>query len=145
MGKSKELSQDIRKTTVNLHKSSSPKCLKVMRSSVQTITRKHKHHGRRQVLCPKHEPKDLVKMLAEADHRVSLSTVKRVLHRHGLKGYSARKKSLSRSNIKKSDYSLQMHTGTKTFIFGDMSCVLIKLKLKHLAIMTIKQKKVKSD
>uniref|UniRef100_A0AAZ3PIY6 Sleeping Beauty transposase HTH domain-containing protein n=1 Tax=Oncorhynchus tshawytscha TaxID=74940 RepID=A0AAZ3PIY6_ONCTS len=50
MGKSKEISQDIRKKNVDLHKSGSSlgaisKRLKVPRSSVQTIVRKYKHHG----------------------------------------------------------------------------------------------------
>ncbi|KAJ0000165.1 hypothetical protein NQD34_012007 [Periophthalmus magnuspinnatus] len=122
MGKSKEISQDIRKKIVDLHKSGSSlgaisSCLKVPRSSVQTIIRKYKHHGnvqpshrsgRRRVLCPRDEralvrnvhidprtkAKDLVKMLAEAGKSVSISTVKRVLHQRGLKGHSARKKPL---------------------------------------------------
>ena len=65
MGKSKEISQDI----VDLHESGSclgaiSKCLKVPRSSVQTIVRKNKHHGttqpsyrsgRRCVLSPRDE------------------------------------------------------------------------------------------
>nr|2M8E_A Chain A, SLEEPING BEAUTY TRANSPOSASE [synthetic construct] len=50
MGKSKEISQDLRKKIVDLHKSGSSlgaisKRLKVPRSSVQTIVRKYKHHG----------------------------------------------------------------------------------------------------
>ena len=50
MGKSKEISQDLRKTIVDLHKSGSSmeeisKRLKVPGSSVQTIVRKDKHHG----------------------------------------------------------------------------------------------------
>ena len=49
LGKSKEISQDLRKTIVD-HKSGSSlgaiyKRLKVPRSSVQTIVRKYKHHG----------------------------------------------------------------------------------------------------
>uniref|UniRef100_A0AAY4EKC2 Transposase n=1 Tax=Denticeps clupeoides TaxID=299321 RepID=A0AAY4EKC2_9TELE len=85
MGKSKEISQDIRNS----------RCLKVPRSSVQTIIRKYKQHGsvqpsyrsgRRWLLSPGDErvlvrnvrinstAKDLVKMLAEA-----------VLYRHALK------------------------------------------------------------
>ena len=43
----------------------------------------------------------------------------------------------SKSNRKKPDYSLEMHTGTKILIFRDMSCGLMKLKLNCLAIMTI--------
>ncbi|KAI4903070.1 hypothetical protein NFI96_003591 [Prochilodus magdalenae] len=119
MGKSKEISQDIRKRIVDLHKSGSSlgaisRCLKVPRSSVQTIIRKYKkdgnvqpsyRSGRKKVLCPRDEralvrsvhinprakAKDLVNMMAEVGKSVSLSTVKRVLYRHGLKGHSARK------------------------------------------------------
>ncbi|CDQ80246.1 unnamed protein product [Oncorhynchus mykiss] len=68
MGKSKEISQDLRKK-IDLHKSGSSlgaisKCLKVPRSSVQTIVRKYKNHGttqpsyrsgRRRVLSPRDE------------------------------------------------------------------------------------------
>ena len=107
------------KQIADLHKSSSSlgaisKLLKVPRSSVQTIVRKYKHHGttqpshrsgRRSVLCPRDEPtlvrkvqinprttaKDLVMMLEESGTKVSISTVKRVLYQHNLKGRSARK------------------------------------------------------
>lgn len=62
--------------------------------------------GRRRILSPRDErilvsavrknprmnANDLVKMMAEAGKSVSLSTVKRVLHQHGLKGHSARRK-----------------------------------------------------
>ena len=50
---------------------------------------------------PRTKAKDLVKMLAEAGKSVSLSTVKRVLYRHGLKGHSARKKPLLQKKKKK--------------------------------------------
>ena len=67
MGKSKEISQDLKKIIVDLHKSGSSlgaisKRLKVPHSSVQTIVRKYKHHGtmqplyssgRRRVLSPR--------------------------------------------------------------------------------------------
>ena len=65
MGKWKVFSQDIKKRIVDLHKSGSSfgsisRCLKVPRSSVQTIMHKYKHHaniqlssGRRQILCPR--------------------------------------------------------------------------------------------
>ena len=107
---------------VDIHKSGSSlgaisKRLKVPRSSVQTIVRKYKHHettqpsyrsGRRRVLSPRDErtlvrkvqinhrttAKDLVKMLEETGTKVSISTVKRVLYRHSLKGCSARNKPL---------------------------------------------------
>ena len=105
MGKSKEISQDLRKKiVVDLHKSGSSlraisKHLKVPQSSVQTIVRKYKHHGttqpsyhsgRRCVLSPRDErtlvrkvqinprttAKDIVKMLGENCTKVSISTVK---------------------------------------------------------------------
>ncbi|KAI4874693.1 hypothetical protein NFI96_021612 [Prochilodus magdalenae] len=129
MGKSKEISQDIRKRIVDLHKSGSSlgaisRCLKVPCSSVQTIICKYKkdgnvqpsyRSGRKKVLCPRDEralvrgvhinprakAKDLVNMMAEAGKSVSLSTVKRVLYRHGLKGHSARKKPLLQTKHKK--------------------------------------------
>uniref|UniRef100_A0AAZ3RCG7 Sleeping Beauty transposase HTH domain-containing protein n=1 Tax=Oncorhynchus tshawytscha TaxID=74940 RepID=A0AAZ3RCG7_ONCTS len=68
-GKSNEISQDLRKKIVDLHKSgsslgASSKRLKVPHSSVQTIVHKYKHHGttqlsycsgRRRVLSPRDE------------------------------------------------------------------------------------------
>ncbi|CDQ63196.1 unnamed protein product [Oncorhynchus mykiss] len=130
MGKSNEISQDLRKQIVDLHKSVSSlgaisKCLKVQHLSVQTIVRKYKHHGttqpsyrsgRRRVLSPRDEctlvqkvqinprttAKDLVKMLEETGTKVSISTVKRVLYQHNLKGRSARKKPLLQNHHKKS-------------------------------------------
>ena len=108
MGKSKEISQDLRKKIVDPHKSGSSlgaisKHLKVQHSSVQTIVRNYKHHGttqssyrsgRRRVLSPRDErtlvqkvqinprtAKDLVKILEETGTKVSISTVKRVLYR----------------------------------------------------------------
>uniref|UniRef100_A0AAZ3P5S7 Transposase Tc1-like domain-containing protein n=1 Tax=Oncorhynchus tshawytscha TaxID=74940 RepID=A0AAZ3P5S7_ONCTS len=114
---------------VDLHKSGSflgaiSKCLKVPRSSVQTIVHKYKHHGtmqpsyrsgRRRVLSlrdertlvrkvqinPRTTAKDVVKMLEETGAKVSISTVKRVLYRHNLKGHSARKKPLLQNHHKK--------------------------------------------
>uniref|UniRef100_A0AAZ3S5U5 Sleeping Beauty transposase HTH domain-containing protein n=1 Tax=Oncorhynchus tshawytscha TaxID=74940 RepID=A0AAZ3S5U5_ONCTS len=103
MGKSKEISQDLRKTIVDLHKSGSSlgaisKCLKVPHSSVQTIVRKYKHNGttqpshlagRKSLLSPRDEcalvqkvqinprtTKDFMKMLEETGTKVSISTVK---------------------------------------------------------------------
>uniref|UniRef100_A0AAZ3PS76 Transposase Tc1-like domain-containing protein n=1 Tax=Oncorhynchus tshawytscha TaxID=74940 RepID=A0AAZ3PS76_ONCTS len=96
----------------------------VPRSSIQTIVRKYKHHvttqlsyrsGKRCVLSPRDErtlvqkvqinprttAKDLVKMLQETGTKVSVSTVKRVLYRHNLKGRSARKKPLLQIRHKK--------------------------------------------
>jgi hypothetical protein len=43
---------------------------------------------------PRTTAKDLVKMLEETGTKVSISTEKRVLYRHNLKGRSARKKPL---------------------------------------------------
>ena len=112
MGKSKNQPRP-QKKIVDLHKSGSiSKHLKVPRSSVQTIC-KYKHHGitqpsyRSERICvpsPRDErtlvrkvqinpgttAKDLVKMLEETGAKVSISTVKRVLYRHNLKGRSAR-------------------------------------------------------
>ena len=117
------------KNIVDLHKSGSSlgaisKRLKVPHSSVQTIVCKYKHHGtthpsyrsgRKHVLSPRDEctlvqkvkinhrttAKDLVKMLEETSTKVSISTVKRVLYRHNLKGRSARKKTLLQNRHKK--------------------------------------------
>ena len=99
MGNSKEISQDLKKQTVDLHKSGSSlgaisKCLKVPRSSVQTTVHKYKHQettqpsyrsGRRSVLSPRDErtlvqkvqinprttAKGPVKMLEETGTKVS--------------------------------------------------------------------------
>ena len=116
MGKSKEISQDLRKKSGSSLGAIS-KHLKVPHSSVQTIVRKYKHHGttqpsyrsrRRLILSPRDEhtlvrkvqinprttAKDLVKVLEETGTEVCISTVQRVLYRHLLKGLSARKKPL---------------------------------------------------
>ena len=94
MGKSKEISQDLRKKIVDLHKSGSSLGAISKRPSVQTIVRKYKHHGttqatyrsgRRRVLSPRDErtlmqnmeinprttAKDPVKMLEETGTKVS--------------------------------------------------------------------------
>ena len=129
MGKSKEISQDLRKIIVDLHKSGSSlgaisKRLKVPRSSVQTIIRKYKQHGttqpsyrsgRRCVLSPTDvctlvrkvqlnhitTAKDHVKMLKETGTKVSISTVKRVLHRHNLKAAQQGRSHCSKTANKK--------------------------------------------
>uniref|UniRef100_A0A673VRW4 Uncharacterized protein n=1 Tax=Salmo trutta TaxID=8032 RepID=A0A673VRW4_SALTR len=103
------------------------KRLKVPSSSVQTIVHKYKHYGttqlsyrsgRRRILCvlsprdertllrkvqinPRTTAKDLVKMLEETGTKVPISTVKRVLYRHNLKGSSARKNPLLQNHHKK--------------------------------------------
>ena len=85
---------------------------------------------------PRTAAKDLVKMLEETDTKVSISTVKRVLYRHNLKGRSASKKPL-----------LQHHKKSQTtvcnYTWGQRSYFLEKCPLvwwnKHncLAIMII--------
>uniref|UniRef100_A0AAZ3PMV5 Transposase Tc1-like domain-containing protein n=1 Tax=Oncorhynchus tshawytscha TaxID=74940 RepID=A0AAZ3PMV5_ONCTS len=145
MGKSKEISQDLRKKIVDLHKSGSSlgaisKHLKVPRSSVQTIVCKYKHHGttqssyrsgRRCILSPRDErtlvrkvkinprttAKDLVKMLEETGTKVSISTVKRVLNRHNLIGRSARKKPLLQNHHKKARLRFATAHGDKDRTF----------------------------
>ena len=162
MGKSKEISQDLRKNIVDLHKFCSAlgaisKRLKVPRSSVQTIVRKHKHHGttqpsyrsgRRRVLSPRDgntlvqkvqinprtTAKDLVKMLKETGTKVSKSTVKRVLYWQNLKDWRSH---CSKTAQKKPDYGLQLHMGTKIILFGGMSSGLMKQKYNCFSIMTI--------
>uniref|UniRef100_A0AAZ3NXM4 Transposase Tc1-like domain-containing protein n=1 Tax=Oncorhynchus tshawytscha TaxID=74940 RepID=A0AAZ3NXM4_ONCTS len=49
---------------------------------------------------PRTTAKDVVKMLEETGTKISISTVKRVLYRHNLKGYSARKKPLLQNRHK---------------------------------------------
>uniref|UniRef100_A0AAZ3PNX5 Transposase Tc1-like domain-containing protein n=1 Tax=Oncorhynchus tshawytscha TaxID=74940 RepID=A0AAZ3PNX5_ONCTS len=145
MGKSKEISQDLRKNIVDLHKSGSSlgaisKHLKVPRSSVLTIVCKYKHHGttqpsyssgRGRVLSPRDKrtlvrkvqinlrttAKNLVKMLEETATKVSLSTVKRVLYRHNLKGRSARKKPLLQNPLKKARLRFATAHGDKDHTF----------------------------
>uniref|UniRef100_A0AAZ3REL7 Transposase Tc1-like domain-containing protein n=1 Tax=Oncorhynchus tshawytscha TaxID=74940 RepID=A0AAZ3REL7_ONCTS len=135
MGKSKEISQV---SQINLHKSGSSlgaisKCLKV-RSSVQTMVRKYKHHGTTQPSThssPRDErtlmqkvqinsrttAKDLVKMLEETGTKVSISTVKRVQYWHNLKGRSARKKPLLRNRHKKARLRFATAHGDKDRTF----------------------------
>ena len=76
-------------------------------------------------------------MLEETGTKVSISTVKQVLYRHNLKSCAARKKPLLDSAIKKPDYGLQLHMGTKIILFGEMSSGLMKQKQNCLAIMII--------
>uniref|UniRef100_A0A8C7GLA1 Transposase Tc1-like domain-containing protein n=1 Tax=Oncorhynchus kisutch TaxID=8019 RepID=A0A8C7GLA1_ONCKI len=143
MGKSKEISQDRRIKIVDLHKSGSSlgeisKRLKVPRSSVQTIVRKYKHHGttqpsyrsgrrlsprdehtlvRKAQINPRTTAKDLVKMLEETGTKVSISSVKRVLYRHNLKGRSARKKPLLQNHHKKARLQFATAHGDKYHTF----------------------------
>ena len=101
---------------------------------------KYKHHGttqlsyqsgRRRVLSPRDErtlvrkvqinprttAKDLVKMLEETGTKVSISTVKRVLYRHNLKGRSARKKPLLQNRHKKARLRFATAHGDKDHTF----------------------------
>uniref|UniRef100_A0AAZ3QLS9 Transposase Tc1-like domain-containing protein n=1 Tax=Oncorhynchus tshawytscha TaxID=74940 RepID=A0AAZ3QLS9_ONCTS len=101
--------------------------------------------GRRSVLSPRDErtlvrkvqinprttAKDLVKMLEETGTNVSISTVKRVLYRHNLKGHSAKKPQLQIRH-KKPDYGLQLHMGSKIVLFGEMPSGLMKQKYNCL-------------
>lgn len=113
----------------------------------------YSHHtalGRRRDLCPRDEygllqnvhmnprtrAKDLVKMLADTSRRVTLSIVKRVLYRHGLKGCSARKKLLLQKQHKKARLQFGNAHRDKHLNFVVMSCGLMNLKLSCLAIMT---------
>ena len=140
-----------KKNIVDLHKSGSSlgaisKHLKVPLSSVQKIVCKYNNMGPRSrhttqegdVFCLlemnvlwcekcKSIPKDLVKMLEETGTKVYISTVKRVLYRHNLKGRSARKKPLLQNrDTKARDYGLQLHKGEKIVRFGEMSSGLMK-------------------
>jgi hypothetical protein len=92
---------------------------------------------RKAQINPRTTAKDLVMMLEETDTKVSISTVKQVLYRQYLKGRTAWKKSLLKTAIKKTDYGLQLHMGTKIVLFGEMSFGLMKQKYNCLAIMTI--------
>uniref|UniRef100_A0AAZ3QMW3 Transposase Tc1-like domain-containing protein n=1 Tax=Oncorhynchus tshawytscha TaxID=74940 RepID=A0AAZ3QMW3_ONCTS len=98
--------------------------------------------GRRHVLSPRDErtfvrkvqinpratAKDLVKILEETGTKVSISTVKRVLYRHNLKAAQQGRSHCSKTTKKRSDYGLQLHMGTKTVLFGEMSSGLMKQK-----------------
>jgi hypothetical protein len=77
---------------------------------------------------PRTTEKDLVKMLEETGTKVSISTVKRVIYRHNLKGRSARKKPLFQNHHKKPDYGLQLHMVTMIILFVEMSSGLMKQK-----------------
>ncbi|CDQ71071.1 unnamed protein product [Oncorhynchus mykiss] len=143
MGKSKEIRQELRKLFCRppqFRLGAISKRLKVPCSSVQTIERKYKHHGstqpsyrsgRRRVLSPSDErtlvrkvqinprtiAKELVKMLVETGTKVSLSTVKRVLYRHNLKGHLARKKPLLQNLHKKARLRFATAHGDKDSTF----------------------------
>ncbi|CDR00401.1 unnamed protein product [Oncorhynchus mykiss] len=100
MGKSKEISQDLRKIIVDLHSSG---------SSLGALSK-----------C--------LKMLEETGTKLSISTVKRVLHQHNLKGRSARKKPLLKNRHKKARLQFATAHGDKIVLFGEMSSGLMKQK-----------------
>jgi hypothetical protein len=78
---------------------------------------------------PRTTAKDLVKILEETGTKVSISTVKRVLYRHSLKGRSARKKPLLQTSHKKSRLWFATAHGDKDCVlFGEMSSGLMKQK-----------------
>jgi hypothetical protein len=66
---------------------------------------------------PRTTAKDLVKMLEETGTKVSISTVKRVLYRHNLKGRSARKKPLLQNRHKKDRLRFATAHGDKDHTF----------------------------
>lgn len=123
------------------------RCFQVLRSSVQSVTCKCRRGGNVQPshrsslvqnvqIDPKIKAKTLVKVLAEPGKTVSFSAVKCVLYRHGLKGHSARKKTLLQKKQKKA--RLQFADGHGHF--RDMPCDLMTVKWKCLAIMTSRRK-----
>ena len=157
MGKSKEIRQDLRKKMVDFHKSGSSlgaisKRLKVPRSTVQTIVCKYKHHGttqpsyhsgRRHILSPRDErtlvrkvqiiprttAKDLVKMLEEIGTKVYIYPQEDESYIDiTWKAAQPGRSHCSKTVVKKPDYGLQLHIGTKITLFGEMSSVLMKQK-----------------
>ena len=148
MGKSKEISQDLRKKIVDLHKSGSSlgamsKHLKVPRSSVQTIVRKYKHHGtrqpsyrsgRRRVLSPRDE-RILVRKV-QINTRIQQRTlwrcwrkqVQKYLYPQSNESYinitfkaaQQGRSHCSKTGIKKPDYGLQQHICTNLIFFGPL-------------------------
>ena len=66
---------------------------------------------------PRTTAKDPVKMLEETGTKVSISTVKRVLYRHNLKGCSARKKPLLQNRHKKARLRFATAHGDKDHTF----------------------------
>nr|XP_054749652.1 uncharacterized protein LOC129255120 [Lytechinus pictus] len=120
MGKSKQYTEDLRQRVVELHKSGSSlgvisKTLIMPHASVQTIIRKHKTLGtvqnlprsgrkrklnrtaegrlvRTDQLNPRMTKKEICQDLEASGSKLSPSTIKRVLHDHGLRGCRTRKK-----------------------------------------------------
>ena len=101
--------------------------------------------GRRRILSPRYEctvqinprttAKHLVKMLEETGTKVSLSTVKQVLYLH--KAAQQERSHCAKTTIKKPDYGLQLHMGTKIVLFGEMSSGLMKQNYNCLAKMIL--------
>jgi hypothetical protein len=71
---------------------------------------------------PRTTAKDPVKMLEETGTKVYISTVKRVLYRQQGRSHCFK------TAIKKPDYGLQLHMGTKIILFGEMSFGKMKQK-----------------
>jgi hypothetical protein len=67
-------------------------------------------------------------MLEETGTKVSISTVKRALYRHNLKGHSARKKPPLQDSHKKARLRFATAHGTKIVLFGEISSDLMKQK-----------------
>ena len=66
---------------------------------------------------PRTAAKDLVKILEETGTKVSITTVKRVLYRHNLKGRSARKKPLLQNRHQKARLRFATAHGDKDCAF----------------------------
>ena len=108
------------------------KCLKVPRSSVQTIVCQYKHHGtkqpsyrsgRRRILSPRDERTLVQKCKSIPEQQ------QRTLWRYWRKHVAQQGRShCSKTTIKKPHYGLQLHMGTKIVLFGEMSSGLMKHK-----------------
>uniref|UniRef100_A0AAZ3RXU9 Transposase Tc1-like domain-containing protein n=1 Tax=Oncorhynchus tshawytscha TaxID=74940 RepID=A0AAZ3RXU9_ONCTS len=102
-----------------------PRCLHTAQEGNVLSPRDECTLVRKVQINPRTTAKDLVKMLEETGTKISISTVKRVLYRHNLKGRSARKKPLLQNCHKKARL---LHMGTKIVLFGEMSSGLMKQK-----------------
>ena len=141
-GKIKEISQDLRKKIVDLHKSGSSrgaisKRLKVPRSSVQTIVRKYKHgttqpsyrSGRRRVLSPRDEHILVRKCLNKSQNnskgpcedaggnKYKSIFINKSYIDISWKAAQQGRSHCSKTAIKKPDYGWQLHMGTKIVLF----------------------------
>ena len=79
---------------------------------------------------PRTTAKDLVKILVETGTKVSISTVKRVLYQHNLKGHSARKKSLLQNRHKKARLRFATAHGDKDHTFWRNVLWSVETKIK---------------